>query len=146
MEPRAGEGDIPGGSIVGLDFDAAVAWPAYDWMGVAKAALESVARYLARDLGPADIRVNLVAAGPLRPRPPRGFRTSRSSPGPRDAAPLGWDPADPAAVADAALFLLSTWRERPAARSSTSMVASTRSARSRPEPVPAPEDIRLVRP
>src|SRR5437763_11115247 len=55
-----------GGSIVGLDFDASVAWPAYDWMGVAKAGLESCARYLARDLGPRGIRVNLVAAGPLR--------------------------------------------------------------------------------
>ena len=61
----SGEGDgRGGGSIVGLDFDATVAWPAYDWMGVAKAALESTARYLARDLGPAGIRVNLVAAGP----------------------------------------------------------------------------------
>ena len=57
---------MPSGSgIVGLDFDASVAWPIYDWMGVAKAALESVSRYLARDLGPAGIRVNLVAAGPL---------------------------------------------------------------------------------
>ena len=55
-----------GGSIVGLDFDASVAWPAYDWMGVAKAALESASRYLARDLGPDGVRVNLVAAGPLR--------------------------------------------------------------------------------
>src|SRR5205807_8834391 len=54
-----------GGSIVGLDFDASVAWPIYDWMGVAKAALESVARYLARELGPAGVRVNLVAAGPV---------------------------------------------------------------------------------
>jgi meromycolic acid enoyl-[acyl-carrier protein] reductase len=58
--------DGAGGAVVGLDFDAAVAWPAYDWMGVAKAALESVARYLARDLGPSGIRVNLVSAGPLR--------------------------------------------------------------------------------
>lgn len=56
----------PGSSIVGLDFDAAVAWPKYDWMGVAKAALESTCRYLARDLGPKGIRVNLVAAGPIR--------------------------------------------------------------------------------
>ena len=56
----------PGGSIVGLDFDASVAWPAYDWMGVAKAALESTARYLARDLGPQGIRVNLVSAGPVK--------------------------------------------------------------------------------
>src|SRR5207249_3208241 len=55
-----------GGSVVGLDFDATVAWPAYDWMGVAKAALESTSRYLARDLGPRGIRVNLVAAGPVR--------------------------------------------------------------------------------
>src|SRR5215210_804681 len=55
-----------GSSVVGLDFDARVAWPAYDWMGVAKAALESTSRYLARDLGPAGIRVNLVAAGPLK--------------------------------------------------------------------------------
>ena len=55
-----------GGSIVGLDFDASVAWPSYDWMGVSKAALESLARYLARDLGPRNIRVNLVAAGPIR--------------------------------------------------------------------------------
>ena len=54
----------PGGSIVGMDFDASVAWPAYDWMGVAKAALESTARYLARDLGPQGIRVNLMAAWP----------------------------------------------------------------------------------
>src|SRR5688572_25769500 len=55
-----------GGSIVGLDFDATVAWPAYDWMGVAKAALESTSRYLARELGPKGVRVNLVAAGPIR--------------------------------------------------------------------------------
>ncbi|MGH3656107.1 MAG: enoyl-ACP reductase FabI, partial [Micromonosporaceae bacterium] len=56
----------PGGSIVGFDFDATKAWPVYDWMGVAKAGMESAARYLARDLGPKGIRVNLVAAGPLR--------------------------------------------------------------------------------
>ncbi len=55
-----------GGSVVGLDFDASVAWPGYDWMGVAKAGLESCARYLARDLGPQRVRVNLVAAGPLQ--------------------------------------------------------------------------------
>jgi len=64
MEPRNGSGPR-GGAIVGLDFDASVAWPSYDWMGVAKAALESVSRYLARDLGPAGIRVNLVSAGPI---------------------------------------------------------------------------------
>src|SRR5262249_51695121 len=56
---------LDGGSIVGLDFDASVAWPVYDWMGVAKAALESVSRYLARDLGAQGIRVNLISAGPL---------------------------------------------------------------------------------
>ncbi len=47
-----------GGSIVGLDFDAQFAWPAYNWMGVAKAALESTSRYLARSLGENRIRVN----------------------------------------------------------------------------------------
>ncbi len=54
-----------GAGVVGLDFDASVAWPAYDWMGVAKAALESTARYLARDLGPRGVRVNLISAGPI---------------------------------------------------------------------------------
>src|SRR6476660_1169035 len=54
-----------GGAIVSMDFDAAVAWPIYDWMGVSKAALESVTRYLARDLGPAGVRVDLISAGPL---------------------------------------------------------------------------------
>ena len=62
-----------GGSIVGLDFDATVAWPVYDWMGVAKAALESVSRYLARDLGPQGVRVNLVSAGPLETLAARGI-------------------------------------------------------------------------
>ena len=55
-----------GGSLVGLTFDATVAWPAYNWMGVAKAALESTNRYLARELGPRGIRCNLIAAGPIR--------------------------------------------------------------------------------
>jgi meromycolic acid enoyl-[acyl-carrier-protein] reductase len=97
-----------GGSIVGLDFDATVAWPIYDWMGVAKAALESVSRYLARDLGPAGVRVNLVSAGPL------GTVAARGIPGFeqlatlwQQQAPLGWDTADPAPVADAICFLLS---------------------------------------
>jgi len=96
------------GSIVGLDFDASVAWPIYDWMGVAKAALESVSRYLARDLGPQGIRVNLVSAGPL------GTVAARGIPGFEQLAalwqaqaPLGWDIADPAPVADAICFLLS---------------------------------------
>ena len=97
-----------GGSIVGLDFDATVAWPVYDWMGVAKAALESVNRYLARDLGPAGVRVNLVSAGPL------GTVAAKGIPGFeqlaslwQQQAPLGWDVSDPAPVASAVCFLLS---------------------------------------
>jgi meromycolic acid enoyl-[acyl-carrier-protein] reductase len=95
-------------SIVALDFDATVAWPAYDWMGVAKAALESVARYLARDLGPRGVRVNLISAGPLSTPAASGipgFEGLASAWS--DAAPLGWDRSDAGAVADAALFLLS---------------------------------------
>jgi enoyl ACP reductase len=97
-----------GGSLVGLDFDASVAWPSYDWMGVAKAALESVSRYLARDLGPRGVRVNLVAAGPIRTAAAAGvpgFGELESAWGER--APLGWEVDDPTPVADAALFLLS---------------------------------------
>ena len=97
-----------GGSVVSLDFDASVAWPAYDWMGVAKAALESVTRYLARDLGGDGIRVNCVAAGPLRTVAAKGIPGFERFPeawGRR--APLGWDPGDPRPVADAVVFLLS---------------------------------------
>ncbi len=100
----------PGGSIVGLDFDATVAWPTYDWMGVAKAALESTSRYLARDLGPEGIRVNLVAAGPIR------TMAAKSIPGFSDfeqvwqgRAPLGWDLDDPEPAARACVALLSDW-------------------------------------
>jgi len=100
----------PGSAIVGLDFDASVAWPAYDWMGVAKAALESASRYLARDLGPAGIRVNLVAAGPLR------TVAARSIPGFgeiqqvwSERAPLSWDVDDPEPAARAVVALLSDW-------------------------------------
>jgi enoyl ACP reductase len=104
---------MPAGSgIVGLDFDASVAWPIYDWMGVAKAALESVSRYLARDLGPAGIRVNLVAAGPL------GTVAARGIPGFeqlaelwRAQAPLGWDVEDPGPVARAICWLLSEYAQ-----------------------------------
>lgn len=95
-------------SIVGLDFDATVAWPAYDWMGVAKAALESLARYLARDLGGAGIRVNLVAAGPVRTMAAKSipsFSAFEDTWGRR--APLGWDVADADPVARACVALLS---------------------------------------
>ncbi len=99
-----------GGSIVGLDFDASQAWPAYDWMGVAKAALESTSRYLARDLGQRGIRVNLVAAGPMRTVAARsipGFERFEEAWATR--APLGWDVADPEPVAKACVALLSDW-------------------------------------
>jgi enoyl-[acyl-carrier protein] reductase I len=97
-----------GGSIVGLDFDARQAWPAYDWMGVAKAALESTCRYLARDLGKQGIRVNLVAAGPIRTIAAKsipGFGDLENAW--TDRAPLGWDTSDPTPVARAAVALLS---------------------------------------
>jgi enoyl ACP reductase len=99
-----------GGSVVGLDFDASVAWPGYDWMGVAKAGLESTARYLARDLGSRGIRVNLVAAGPVRTRAALGipgfehFETVW-----KDRAPLGWESSDPEPAARGAVALLSDW-------------------------------------
>ena len=99
-----------GGSIVGLDFDAAVAWPAYDWMGVAKAGLESCARYLARELGSRNVRVNLVAAGPLRTMAAKsipGFDEYESVWGAR--APLGWDVNDSEPTARACLALMSDW-------------------------------------
>jgi enoyl-[acyl-carrier protein] reductase I len=99
---------VTGASIVAMDFDASVAWPAYDWMGVAKAALEATARYLARDLGPRHVRVNLVAAGPL------GTLAARAIPGFEHLAemwdrqaPLGWNGEDAGPVADAIVFLLS---------------------------------------
>ncbi|HVL93355.1 MAG TPA: enoyl-ACP reductase FabI [Acidimicrobiales bacterium] len=99
-----------GGSIVALDFDATKAWPLYDWMGVAKAALESTARYLARDLGAHRIRVNLVAAGPLRTVAARsipGFNSFEEAWAAR--APLGWDVTDADPVARATVALLSDW-------------------------------------
>ena len=98
----------PGSAVVGLDFDATVAWPGYDWMGVAKAAFESCARYLARDLGPRGIRVNLIAAGPVR------TTAAKSIPGFNlfedvwdGRAPLGWDVRNPEPVAKACVALLS---------------------------------------
>lgn len=99
-----------GGSFVGLDFDNTVAWPAYNWMGVAKSALESVNRYLAKELGPRGIRSNLVAAGPIK------TMAAKSIPGFKkfedvwdDRAPLGWDVTDSSAVAKACVALLSDW-------------------------------------
>ena len=99
-----------GGSLVGMDFDASVAWPIYDWMGVAKAALESVNRYLARDLGPRGVRSNLVSAGPLRTMAARGIGGFDLLAGLwNEQAPLHWDDRDAAPVADACLFLLSEY-------------------------------------
>jgi enoyl ACP reductase len=97
-------------SVVSLDFDARVAWPAYDWMGVAKAALESLSRYLARDLGPHGVRVNVVAAGPVRTMAAKSipaFAGFEATWGQR--APLGWDVSDGEPVAKACVALLSDW-------------------------------------
>jgi meromycolic acid enoyl-[acyl-carrier-protein] reductase len=97
-----------GGSIVGMTFDATVAWPAYDWMGVAKAGLESCARYLARDLGPQGIRVNLVSAGPLRTLAAKaipGFEGLEAMWDER--SPLGWDQEDTEPTARSVVALLS---------------------------------------
>jgi enoyl ACP reductase len=108
LAPLMPDRDAGGGALVALTFDASVAWPLYDWMGPAKAALEAVVRYLARDLGPQGIRVNAVAAGPLE------TIAARSIPGFKglkdrwaEQAPLGWESADSGPVADAVLFLLS---------------------------------------
>src|SRR5438067_7307932 len=99
-----------GGAIVTLDFDASQAWPLYDWMGVSKAALESVARYLARDLGRHRIRVNCVSAGPLRTIAAKGIPGFADLAGVwQGRAPLGWDVTDPEPVARAVAFLLSDW-------------------------------------
>ena len=98
----------PGSSIVGLTFDATIAWPAYDWMGVAKAALESTSRYLARDLGPDGIRCNLVSAGPLKTLAAKaipGFEELDEGWGNR--APLGWDNTDQGPTAKAVCALIS---------------------------------------
>lgn len=99
-----------GGSLVALDFDNRLAWPAYDWMGVAKAALQSISRYLARDLGPRNVRVNLVSAGPLKTVAAKsipGFDTLHDLWNER--APLRWDSSNPEPVARMVCVLLSDW-------------------------------------
>ena len=97
-----------GASIVGMDFDASVAWPVYDWMGVAKAALEATSRYLARDLGPRGVRVNLVSAGPIGTIAARGIPGfSQLADAWQKQAPLGWSTDDAGPVAAAVCFLLS---------------------------------------
>ena len=100
----------PGASVVGLDFDARIAWPAYDWMGVAKAALESTSRYLARDLGAHGIRVNLVSAGPVKTLAAKGISGFEEIEGQwTRKAPLGWNTTDPEPVGRAVVSLLSDW-------------------------------------
>ncbi|MBH5334205.1 enoyl-ACP reductase FabI [Streptomyces pactum] len=99
-----------GGSVVGLTFDAKFAWPVYDWMGVAKAALESTSRYLARDLGPKNVRSNLVAAGPIKSMAAKsipGFEVLADEWG--DRAPIGWEISDPEPAARGVVALLSDW-------------------------------------
>ena len=99
-----------GGTFVGLDFDNTVAWPAYNWMGVAKAALESTNRYLAKELGSRNIRCNLVAAGPIRTMAAKsipGFATFEDAWGSR--APLGWDVNDASVIARSCVAMLSDW-------------------------------------
>ena len=101
---------VRGSSVVGLTFDARYAWPVYDWMGVAKAAFESTARYLARDLGPEGIRVNLVSAGPVRTTAAKsipGFEAMEG--GWPERAPLGWDAHDADPTARGVVALLSDW-------------------------------------
>ncbi len=101
---------VRGASIVGLTFDARYAWPVYDWMGVAKAAFEATARYLARDLGPEGVRVNLVSAGPIRTTAAKsipGFEEIEG--GWSDRSPLGWDMTDAEPAARAVAALLSDW-------------------------------------
>ncbi len=100
----------PPASVVGLDFDASVAWPKYDWMGVAKAALESTTRYLARDLGAQGIRVNLVAAGPIRTMAAKSIPGFEEFEGVwAERAPLSWDVDNPDPAARACVALMSDW-------------------------------------
>jgi enoyl ACP reductase len=97
-------------AVVSLDFDGRYAWPIYDWMGVSKAGLEAVTRYLARDLGEFGIRVNTVSAGPIR------SMAGKSIPGFDqiadkwvNRAPLGWSMTDATPVGQMVCVLLSDW-------------------------------------
>jgi enoyl ACP reductase len=108
LEPLKVAGADGGASVVSLDFDGRFAWPIYDWMGVAKAGLEAVTRYLARDLGEHGIRVNTVSAGPVR------TMAGKSIPGFDqiantwlNRAPLGWDMNDATPVGEMCAFLMS---------------------------------------
>ncbi len=101
---------VPGSSVVGLDLDGSRAWPGQDWLGVAQAALESTARYLARDLGPDGVRVNLIACGPQKSLLARAVEGRAALAETWDTrAPLGWDAGDRTPVARAAVMLLSDW-------------------------------------
>ncbi len=101
---------VPGSAIVGLTFDGRFAWPVYDWMGVAKAAFEATSRYLARDLGPSGIRVNVVSAGPIKTTAAKSIPGFEQMEGNWDSrAPLGWDSADPEPTARAVVALVSDW-------------------------------------
>ena len=118
---------LGGASVVALDFDGTRAYPLYDWMGVMKAALESLGRYLAREVGPEKIRVNMLAAGPIRTMAAKsipGFAHFEDTWGER--APLGWDVHDSSAVADAAIALLS-----PLLRGTTAACCPSTAARTR---------------
>lgn len=109
-EPLAVAGADGGASVVSLTFDGRYAWPIYDWMGVAKAGLEAITRYLARDLGQSGIRVNLVSAGPIRTMAGKsipGF--DQIAGGWLDRAPLGWSLTDATPVGQMVCFLLSDW-------------------------------------
>jgi enoyl ACP reductase len=109
FRPLLQKSEVRGGaSVVALDFDGSRAYPQYDWMGVMKAGLESLGRYLAREVGPDHIRVNMLAAGPIRTVAAKsipGFALFEDAWGER--APLGWDVYDSSAVADTAMAMLS---------------------------------------
>jgi enoyl-[acyl-carrier protein] reductase I len=109
---------LGGASVIALDFDGSRAYPAYDWMGVMKAALESLGRYVAKEVGPDKIRVNMLAAGPIRTVAAKsvpGF--SQFEDAWTDKAPLGWDVYDSSAIADTAVAMLS-----PLLRSTTASI------------------------